>query len=224
MPYISPQDRLVLNPCIERLKDKIVKMAESDPRGRDAVWGYLKMTALAIAGPCAVGTGLILNPEYDVSKIRDWMIAIIGGLFVHISIELKRAMGLPELTPIQEMGFKQLYQREAQAKLQNLSVSAKIELLDDVFKIGEEIITIAEKEPKNIAFVGLCNYLLTELGARLTIEMYGQDFNLELAQFLAFFWLKVKDDFYQEIAAPYADEKKLQNGNCPAFIKMKEAL
>jgi hypothetical protein len=169
---------------------------------------------------CALATDAILHPKCDISKNHDWSLTITGGLFENIAAELKRALNLTEPTADQERGFNQIYQRGMQGKESSLSLDTK----DDFPETFQKIMEIDGRNQRNITFTSLCKYFLTELGLRVVMDVYGQDFDQGWAQYLVFFWLRVKDDFYQEITARHEDEKKQKNGDCPSFIKVREIL
>lgn len=216
MPYIPPEFRLRLKPHLKKIKRCMVANLGTLPENRDAAWAYLRYVGINLIMQCALAANCRLENRI---RLRYWALAFAEAVFMHVSRELKRRRKI--LSPSLELGIgsKGWYTRLKRKELADTSG------LDELIKgLTREIISICEKNPQNIAFVGLCNYSLTTLGPRLMMEVYRRDFNRELVQFLAFFWTKVPEDFYEETAAPYEEKQILINGDCDVFIELERRL
>lgn len=216
MPYISPELKPLLKLHLKKIKECIVKNIGTNPENRDTAWTYLRHVGINLITQCALAANCRLENRI---RWRYWTLAFAEAVCMHMSRELKRRRKI--LSPSLELGtgFKTLY-----ARLKRKGLADTSELDELIESLTREIIYISEKDPENIAFVGLCNYSLTTLGPWLMMEVYGEDFNRELLQFLAFFWSKLAEDFYEESAAPYEEKQIFINGDCEVFIELERRL
>lgn len=216
MPYIPSEHKPRLKSHLNKIKQCIVTNLGTQPENRDAAWAYLRHVGITLITQCALAANVRLENRV---RLRYWTLAFAEAVFMHVSRELKRRRKI--LSPSLELGTgsKNWYARLKRKDLMDTS-----ELDELTQNLTREIISISAEDPENIAFVGLCNYSLTTIGPRLMMEVYKKDFNRELVQFLAFFWTKTAEDFYQEFAAPYEEKQMLVNGDCEVFAEMERRL
>jgi len=101
MPYIAKEDRVPLDPLIDRLAEAIVERAEQ--AGPEAAFAGLlnySVTRLALK---------IIMLEFG--KMRYWIIATVTGALKNVSDEFYRRVGIPyEDAQIEKSGDVDLYQ------------------------------------------------------------------------------------------------------------------
>lgn len=216
MPYISPKLKPRLNPHINEITRCIVERLKAKAEDRENVWLYLRYAGLNLVTLCGLQINLRLENRI---RLRYWQTAFAEALFTHVAKKLKRRRKLRKSDIALARGCRNWYARLVVKKLDDT-----LELDKGIAGLVREIVSISNKKPKDLAFFELCNYSLTTLGPRLIMEVYGGDFNQELLQFLAFFWTKVADDFYEESTAPYEKKQMLINGDCEVFAEMERRL
>lgn len=216
MPYIPSGHKPRLRPHLKKIKQCIVKKLGMRPEDRDAAWTYLRHVGVTLIIQCVLAANVRMENRI---RLRYWTLAFAEAVFMHMFRELKRRRKI--LSPSLELGIGS---RGWYTRLKRKELADTSELDELIDNLTREIISISAQDPQNIAFVELCNYSLTTIGPRLMMEVYKKDFNRELVQFLAFFWTKVAEDFYEETAAPYEDKQILVNGDCGVFAEMERRL
>lgn len=213
---ISLKHKQHLNPHLERIKQLISEKSKRESRGRDIVWTYLRYLGPHLVMACGLDANLKMENRI---RLRDWLIVISDGLFMNIARKLKIRMALPNPLAHTEIGFRAYYSILKRKELTDIP-----ELDQRIENLTKIITSISREEPNDIAFVRLCNYSLTTLGPLLIMDVYGEDFNHELIQFLCFFWTKVAEDLYEENAVSYEIAQILNGNDCEIFTKLEERL
>lgn len=231
MPYVPPTDRESLEPFIERLAtlaaDEIIfqiKKNKEDscvfPRtSMAACFGYIAITILRETSLNSA------KQQGEERKLRYKLIAKQSAVVVNVLSELHDRVLALSPTPynfevsLSGLHLSDYYHLEFGISPLDLATD------DLVYAVTKTMGLDYHNDPD--AFMGLCNYSLTELMPRILLKVYAKfqkPFGWNDVLFLLQFWWAFYKKFYAVTARPYENEQIKKNGDVEIYRRMLELL
>lgn len=212
MPYIPQRYKNILNSHLEKIRNWIVKISLADPKKRDISFAFLQFL-----GPALIYNSIMVVSE--LSRLRYWMAPDVAGILMNVAWELERKRSLPEPANDLKGGFDEFDRRLAIIKTGNTQTLDAL-----VHDLALAIKNIVLTEEDETAYKEMVNYSLTTLGPDILMDVYRQDFDSQLLQFLVMLWQKTAKNHYHAVIAPYEDAQIIKNGDCEVFTRIERAL